>query len=237
MREIILSSIVALLVLNGCGWGSSSDSKSSSNSLVEDSNENISETIDVKKLGVGYYIDAAVEGVDYVCGSEIGITDVNGTFVFEEGADCNFTIGGLVLREINASSLEDNITIFEDNLDVAQLLQSLDLDGNASNGITIDSNASSTAIMDINLEEIPTDIALLDSIVEGLKAETEDYNGTVKTREEAQAHLDRTEKDLTQRGVKTQTRESGENQSENGNGSQDMTENQSDGGDGSQSRK
>ena len=173
MREIILSSIVALLVLNGCGGSSSSDSTvPSTNNLVEDTTESGSETVDTKKLGKGYYIDSAIEGVDYVCGSETGITDVNGTFIFEEGADCNFTIGNLVLREINASSLEDNITIFEDNLDVAQLLQTLDLDGNASNGITIDNNASSTAIMDINIEEVPTEIAVLDSIIEGVKAES-----------------------------------------------------------------
>jgi len=236
MREIILSSIVALFVLNGCGGGDSSSNSTSpsGNNLVEDTNENTS-----KKLGTGYYIDAAVEGVDYVCGSETGMTDIEGTFTFEEGKDCNLTIGNLVLREINASSLEDNITIFEDNLDVAQLLQSLDLDGNASNGITIDNNASSTAMRDINIEEIPTDTAVLDSIVEGLKAEREDYHGTVKTKEEARTHLDTTEKDLIKRGVKTQSRESHNNETQdtNENSEEDMNENRPENGNGGQDRR
>ena len=225
MREIILSSVVALFLLNGCG-------ASSSTSTSDNNGDNlIDETTEVKKTGTGYYVDSAVEGVDYLCGSQSGTTDENGTFIFEEGEDCNFTIGGLVLREINASSLEDNITILEDNVEVAQLLQTLDMDGNATNGITIDNNSTSRVVADIHIEEIPTELAVLDSIKEALKAESEEYKGRVKTREEAKDHLDETEKDLKDRGIKTQRRESSENRPENGNeGVKNTNENRPDNG-------
>jgi len=196
VREIIISSAVALFLLNGCG-GSSSTSDNSGDSL---SNEETG----VKKTGTGYYVDSAVEGVSYVCGSQSGTTDENGKFTFEEGQNCKFSIGGLHLREINASSLDDNITIIEDNIEVAQLLQTLDMDGNATNGITIDKNATSMVMSDIHIEEVPTELAVLDSIHEALKAENEEYKGKVKTKEEAKAHLDETKKDLKNIGTKTQ---------------------------------
>ena len=59
-------------------------------------------------------------------------------------------------------------------------------------------------MQDINIEEVPTENSVLDAIVEGVKAESEDYNGTVKTREEAQSHLDSTEQELNEKGIKTQ---------------------------------
>ena len=215
MKSTLLSSVVALLLFGGCG-GSSTDKL--------ESNLDTSTNTESKKVGKGYYVDASVNGINYHCGSEIGVTDENGTFLFEEGKDCTFKIGDLVLRDINASSLEDNITIFEDNVEVAQLLQTLDMDGNASNGITIDNNASSTVVKDINIEEIPTDIAVLDAIKEGLKAENEDYNGTVKTKEEAKAHLKSTEQDLNDKGVKTQIRLENENGDKDVKGGQDANE-------------
>ena len=216
MKEIILSSVVALFILNGCG-------DSTSTSTTDNGGENLlNETTEAKKIGTGYYVDSPVKGIDYLCGSESGTTDINGTFTFEEGKNCSFKIGDLTLREISASSLEDKITILEDNVEVAQLLQTLDMDGDASNGITIDKRASSTVVADINIEEIPTELAVLDSIKEALKAENEEYRGRVKTREEAKAHLDATEKDLKDRGIKTQRRELEENRPDGG---KDSTEN------------
>ncbi|SFV55069.1 hypothetical protein MNB_SV-12-302 [hydrothermal vent metagenome] len=196
MRKIILSSALALLLLNGCGGGSSSDNNGESSA---------NGTTNLKTTGTGYYVDSAVEGVDYLCGSQSGTTDENGTFIFEAGEDCNFSIGGLPLRDINASSLDDNITILEDNIEVAQLLQTLDMDGNATNGITIDKNASSKVLDNINLDEIPTDLDkdILDAIQQGLEEISEEYKGSAKTKEEAQVHLDETEKDLTDKGIKT----------------------------------
>ncbi len=40
-------------------------------------------------------------------------------------------------RELNITALDNNVTVLEDNITVAQLLQTLDADGNASNGIQI----------------------------------------------------------------------------------------------------
>lgn len=35
-------------------------------------------------IGTGTYVDSAVEGVTYSCGTQSGVTDKNGTFHFEK---------------------------------------------------------------------------------------------------------------------------------------------------------
>ena len=132
MNNTLLSSVLIATLLAGCN---SSDSQPSNTS-----------TTPVKKIGMGYYVDSAVSGITYTCGTEVGTTDDLGLFTFEEGEDCQFTIGDIVLREIKSSLLEDKITVLENNISVAQLLQTLDSDGDPSNGIDIDSEAVSRVL-------------------------------------------------------------------------------------------
>ena len=82
-------------------------------------------------------MDTPVEGVSYQCGEKTGVTDKDGKFEFEEGKNCVFSVGNITLRTVLADALEDNGYVFEDNILNAQLLQSLDIDANVSNGITI----------------------------------------------------------------------------------------------------
>lgn len=195
MNKLTIGSIVtATLLLVGCGDSGSSSSPASDASNNDGAN---------KKIGTGYYVDSAVEGVDYQCGQESGTTDKNGTFTFENGKNCNFTLGGLKLREINASSLEDNVTVLESNETVAQLLQTLDSDGNASNGIQIPKGAEKviketlTSLDDLNAD-------LLSAVHDRLKEEYSNvYNGAMIDRNETLAHLDRTRADLAERHART----------------------------------
>ncbi len=205
MKTLTLSAIAFMLLLNGCGGDVNTETSTMSNNLSSDSNNNTPmET--TSKIGTGYYVDAAVEGVNYICGSQIGTTDQNGTFTFQSGEDCNFTIGDLLLREVNASSLEDNITIFENNVEVAQFLQTMDIDGNASNGITIDLNSTQKVLEENDIKEIPKELALLDSIKEDLSAINEEYQGRVVNRDEVEAHLEETEQELIDTGAKLENR-------------------------------
>ena len=217
MNRLTIGSIVtATLLLVGCGSGGGSGSSSESSnstpppsiptsSLADSSTPTINEVENpvAPKIRKGYYVDSAVEGVTYQCGNENGTTDENGTFTFESGSDCSFTIGDINLRDINASLLEDNITIIETNETVAQLLQTLDSDGNASNGIQIPQSANSILNETLpSLNDLNQDI--LEAVHDRLNAEeSNEYNGTVIDKNQTIEHLNATKADLEERHIRT----------------------------------
>jgi len=206
MRRLTLGSIVtATLLLIGCGGGSGTSSNNTTTALSPTAIPTTIPTTNSDKIvGTGYYVDSAVEGIDYSCGSEIGVTDSNGTFQFENGQNCTFTLGDIRLREINGSLLEDNITILEDNITVAQLLQTLDADGNATNGIQI-LNGTDRVVRDTidSLDGLNSDI--LEAIHSSMKAEHRyEYNGTVVDINRTKRHILETEATLEHEGRRTQ---------------------------------
>ncbi|PWI32609.1 hypothetical protein DI392_14410 [Vibrio albus] len=131
MKRTQLALVIGALCstqLVGCGGGSSSSSTNTT--------------------PYAYYVDAAVAGINYTCGSETGTTDSNGKFFFEEGADCTFSIGSIALKTISSTVLEDvasGETIQETDTAIAQILQNLDDDGDPTNGIdvSVDSDSDS----------------------------------------------------------------------------------------------
>jgi len=124
--------ILATFII-GCGPGSNSQTQHSV------SNE------------VGYFIDSAVSGVEYSCGNFGGITGSDGEFLYNENCKVIFKLGGIILGEIEGSSInEDNNVIPADIFGVSrdnitdskivfliQFLQSLDEDNNPNNNIVI----------------------------------------------------------------------------------------------------
>ncbi|WP_373031144.1 immunoglobulin-like domain-containing protein [Sulfurovum sp.] len=186
MNKIVSFGLVigAMLSLVGCGGSSTTTSS------------------DVVAKGVGTYNDSAVSGVSYTCGTEIGVTDENGTFTFDIGQSCTFSIEDIILSIIDSSSFEDeNATILVEDIAVAQFLQSIDLDGDASNGITI-----TPEIIDVlsegNITTLPDTIVELEEAVALLEAaaaednSTLEYTGTVVPEAEAVAHLEETKATL-----------------------------------------
>lgn len=135
MRFRNFSLVVAVAVLGsslivGCG-----DSSSSSNPNVQ----------------TGTFVDSPVKGLYYVSGSQSGTTDTNGTFKYETGKTVKFYLGnasGALIGETNGSSLITPLDLSDDGIDgtktanILRILQSLDKDGNASNGIEIDATKS-----------------------------------------------------------------------------------------------
>jgi len=97
---------------------------------------------------IGKLIDSAVEGVEYDCGERIGTTEKDGTFLcsslpiffhigaIELGTLYSFPSDGQVFpQDIVGVDRED---VHNDKvINLALLLQSLDEDKNASNGIRI----------------------------------------------------------------------------------------------------
>ena len=182
MRKTIQFSSIAIasLLLVGCGDSGSTTEK-------------------ISNTGTGYYVDSAIAGVEYVCGTERGITDADGKFTFEENQKCTFKIGNVLLREVNASTLKDGITILEDDPHTARFLQTLDRDGNASNGIEVTESAKH-----LELTEVPKDDAVLLDVKEEVKANDERYEGRVVTQEETQSHLNTTRTEIKDDNRETQ---------------------------------
>ena len=97
------------------------------------------------------FLDAAIEGVAYNSPSYSGYTDAAGTFQFRRGEKTTFTIGKLALGTIDGNAIPTDKLMFLQDLvgtsradtghaivkKMAQLLQTLDDDGNADNGIRI----------------------------------------------------------------------------------------------------
>lgn len=93
-----------------------------------------------------FYLDSAVEGVEYLSSSGLrGETRSDGGFDFRQGDSVRLSLGSLVLRDMQAPQAGQKI--IENNDSVIILLQSIDQDGNASNGIQVTS-AAKTAVAD-----------------------------------------------------------------------------------------
>jgi major membrane immunogen (membrane-anchored lipoprotein) len=132
-KYLIGSALTATLLLVGCG--SSSD------------------TVDTLTTTTGYLVDSPVQNVDYDCitdGDLNKITGSDGAFTCRNMNQVRFRIGELVLGEIDALPADGyvlpqdlvgaNREQIKENANVmamAQLLQSLDEDGDPTNGIKI----------------------------------------------------------------------------------------------------
>jgi len=140
-----------------------------------------------KKLLTGYYIDSPVIGLEYDCNTNKGKTDSDGKFQFEAGESCTFYLGNKAMRSIDKDKLFNGVKIFEKNLKIASILQTLDADGNASNGIEIPSGAD--ICMDKSIHD--TNVSQLHSC---LKKSILEYSGTEVNETKAKEHLENTEK-------------------------------------------
>lgn len=185
MKKILVSMAAAtaiMLTATGCGGGSGSSASANSGT------------------GTGYYVDGPVAGVDYQCGSISGKTDQDGKFTFEEGKGCTFELAGVKLRELAPDSLYNGITVLENNITVAQLLQSFDVDGDPANGIQITEEVEreiNQTLHNLQIETIEEIENELDNIVAELQQELGDiFKGDVKTEQEVEQHLNETAEHL-----------------------------------------
>lgn len=128
--RMVLACLLAGL-LAACGGGSSTGSPTSSLSTTSKT---------------GYFIDSPVEGLHYQSGSLSGLTDSQGAFQYLEGQPVTFSIGNLVLGSLTVTNSRvfpvDLVNGATDETHpkvslMAQILQTLDSDGNAANGITL----------------------------------------------------------------------------------------------------
>ncbi len=107
----------------------------------------------------GVFSDSPVGGISYKTETRSGVTNADGKFEYLSGEHVTFFVGSVELPRSNAASVVTPLDIAGTSDPTSQkvanmlvLLQSLDEDGNPSNGITIPSTASSAASTPINFD-------------------------------------------------------------------------------------
>ena len=172
----------ASVLFVGCGGGSSSNEVTAPGTGTNPGTG----TPPVAK-GKAFYVDSAVSGVNYKCGSTEGITGATGEFTFEVGGSCTFYLGDITLRGVDAALLKDGEKVYETDTKIARILQSLDSDGNPDNGITV-SETAVQALADAGITKLPETIDELNEMLEVI----ENNGGTAVSAEDTQAHMLRT---------------------------------------------
>ena len=89
------------------------------------------------ELSSGLFIDAEVEGLAYRAGNTSGTTDENGTYWFIPGQPITFSVGGVEIGTAQGAPActPRDFGVAQNN--IARFLQSLDADGDPSNGIDL----------------------------------------------------------------------------------------------------
>jgi hypothetical protein len=182
-----LISTVAMVGLTACDSGTEQSSTTSSNSSAATAARSMP-----TGPATGILVDSPVSGITYAASSgKSGVTNDKGIFNFNHGDKIEFKLGDLTLGNIPGSQIVTPIELAGDNANKAQnllvLLQSLDSDGDATNGITISSETAAAVKSSINLDSNPdtfADSANLKNIMDA-----SGISGDVKTTEEATAHF------------------------------------------------
>ncbi|MCP4323402.1 MAG: hypothetical protein GY787_16440 [Alteromonadales bacterium] len=165
-KKNLLTSII-VLSLTACGGG-------------DETPKNITAT----------FIDSAVAGLEYQCDVSTGTTNEDGEFTIVEGESCSFSINGFQIGttdKITATNLivtpYDTAENAAEAVKIASILQTIDADGDATNGINI---------IDFEIE-IPSDIFETTDETEFIKTlatTLEISEADIITLAQAQDHLD-----------------------------------------------
>lgn len=179
----------SFLFLAACGGGSSSDSSA----VQEQASE-----IQTPEIQTGVFVDSAVGNIAYRTATRSGFTNSAGEFNYVIGETVTFSIGGIELPVVAASTIITPVDIMGaiDSSDVAvvnlaRLLQSLDTDGDPTNGISIgeDAHLAAEVITDIDFGDVNFDS---DANIINLLANSGSTNSGLIGAVAARAHLDDT---------------------------------------------
>lgn len=143
--RLLMGIMISGLLLSSCGGGGgggSSDGGSSSSSSSGGQNT----------MSSGVFVDSPVAGLNYETATQSGTTDSAGTFNYMAGEYVTFSIGDIDFPQVYAASSLSPFDLAGSNdvgnisvINIARLLQSLDLDGDVSNGIEIGADAHLSA--------------------------------------------------------------------------------------------
>lgn len=146
-------------------------------------------------MSKGVFVDSPVSGLGYVTNTQSGTTSPNGEFSYVTGENITFSIGRIEFPTIFANAtltpLDVARTTDIDNQMVSNilvLLQSLDVDGNPDNGISISPAATAAATSNISFDVTPAAFAA-NTTVNLLLANSGSPNRTLISAATAKAHF------------------------------------------------
>ena len=139
-------------------------------------------------------MDSAVAGIGYRTETQNGFTNNLGEYDYEEGETVTFFIGDLELPPVTAKGVVTPLDLANTDdvsnrvvVNIARLLQSLDADGDTSNGIQIAPEAADiAAAVDF---DVPVETFAADPAVTTLVANSGSSTQTLVSAEAAIAHL------------------------------------------------
>ena len=160
MNRIVLSlSAACALLLGGCGGASSTPSSGLDSGTT---------------VLTGVFVDSPVEGLSYVTQTQSGTTSASGEFKYLLGEQVTFSIGAINFPVVAASAQVTPVDIATSSgnpaamaTNIARLLQSLDLDGNPANGITIPATAAASAgsvDFDVSTDDFANNAAVINLV-------------------------------------------------------------------------
>ena len=157
-----------------------------------------------ENAGQGRFLDGPVEGLQYRSTSWTGITETNGTFLYQTGETVTFFIGNVTLGTTAAKKIITPLDLVFGAvntadpvvINISQFLQSLDLDGDPSNGILITSDMQKILqefvidFTDPDFEDNPYVQQMFDRLNE-MEIYPEEERGLISA-EDAKIHLEET---------------------------------------------
>lgn len=154
----------------------------------------------------GRFLDSAVENLNYSTDSQNGATNNEGQYQYQLGENITFSIGDIELPAVEVKSLLTPLDVFATRdinhtsvVNLLRLLQSLDQDADATNGITIPQMAHDMAV-GLSVDFSAGDF---DNQVNDLIANSGVVHMQLISAEEAVYHFQQTLNQLEQEGVST----------------------------------
>ncbi len=142
----------------------------------------------------GVLTDSAVAGVAYSTTSGVtGVTDSNGAYRYNSGDTITFSLGTLTIATLSAAPVISPIDLSGGNANkltnLLVMFQSLDADGNPSNGINITAPTASGVTAAINLNSTPSVFASSANTALQAAMTAGGLTGTIKTVDQANQHF------------------------------------------------
>ncbi len=150
---------VCALAITACGGSSdTSDSTVTDTILATESSTDIDASAgtdsgsNAESVLTGRFVDSPVSGLQYATASQSGVTASDGSYNYLAGEQVVFSIGDIVFPATAAIATVTPLNVFSTTniadtrvINMARLLQSLDIDANPDNGITISPEAEASA--------------------------------------------------------------------------------------------
>lgn len=165
-KNLFLKSVLAVSITAGlaaCGGGGSS-----------------SDSTTTQDTETGNFVDSPVQGLRYFTSSGTGVTTAQGKFEYQDGDEIFFLIGNTVIGQSEAGPLLTPLDVAGDaanadkSTNILRFLQTLDENGNPSDGIVIPENVAVLAGVQGNEVkfDLPAEEFELQTSVRGLVSES-----------------------------------------------------------------